>query len=116
MSTSSDAAASPTIAVRNNEAAHRYEITVDDELAGLTTYLLQDDRVVFNHAEVYPRFEGKGIGSALAKSALDDAIAHGKIITPVCPFIVNFVARHPSYLKHVDDVHRAEIEPMVSER
>lgn len=96
--------------VTNHEAAKRYEVHVDGELAGLTTYRLHDDRVVFTHAEVYPRWEGHGVGSALARGALDDAIAHGKLITPRCPFIVSYVRRHPSYLEHVDAAHRAEIE------
>lgn len=113
VSSSADAAAVPEITVENNEAAHRYEVMVDGELAGLTTYLCQDDRVVFDHAEVYPRFEGHGIGGALAGAALSDVIAQGKVITPVCPFIVDYLARHPAYLKHVDDAHREEIESMV---
>jgi uncharacterized protein len=100
----------PDIVVTNNPAARRYEVRVDGDLAGLTTYLLDDNRVVFTHAEVYPRWEGHGVGSALAKSALDDVIAQGKLITPKCPFIIDYIRRHPSYLDHVDERHRHELE------
>jgi predicted GNAT family acetyltransferase len=102
----------PDVVVTNQAAAHRYEVHVDGVLAGLTTYRLHDDCVVFTHAEVYPRWEGHGVGSALARGALDDVIADAKLITPLCPFIVDYVRRHPSYLEHVDAAHRAEIEAM----
>jgi predicted GNAT family acetyltransferase len=98
------------VVVTNNEAARRYEVHIGATLAGLTTYLLDDERVVFTHAEVYPQWEGKGVGTALARGALDDVIARGKLITPKCPFIVDFVRRHPSYVAHVDPVHRHEFE------
>lgn len=106
--------ATPSVTVTNNEAANRYEVAVDGVTAGVLTYLVHDDRVAFNHAEVYPRFEGQGVGSELAKSALDDVVAQGKTITPLCPFIVNFVSHHPSYLTHVDEEHRQEIEAMIA--
>jgi hypothetical protein len=112
MSSAAGEAAAAT--VTNNEAAHRYEVVVDGVTAGLLTYLLHDDRVAFNHAEVYPRFEGHGVGSTLAKSALDDVIGQGKTITPLCPFIVNYISHHPSYLAHVAAVHRQEIEALIA--
>jgi predicted GNAT family acetyltransferase len=102
------------VVVTDNPASLRYEARIDGELVGLTTYLLQDDRVAFTHAEVYPRWEGRGVGSALAQQALDDVVSRGKVITPLCPFIVDYVGRHPSYLPHVDDVHREEIEAMIA--
>ncbi len=103
------------VVVTNNEAARRYEVHIGTELAGLTTYMLGDNRVVFTHAEVYPRWEGKGVASALAKAALDDVIAQGKLITPKCPFIVNYVRHHPAYLEYVDPRHRAELEASIAE-
>jgi uncharacterized protein len=107
----SDAAddAALDVAVTNNESAGRYEAHVDGVLAGFTTYRNRDNRVVFTHAEVYPRWEGQGVGSALARGALDDVVARGKVITPLCPFIVDYVIRHPSYLEHVDEPHREEL-------
>jgi uncharacterized protein len=105
----------PDVVVTNNTAARRYEVHVGDALAGLTTYLLHDNRVVFTHAEVYPRWEGRGVGSALARAALDDVIASGKLITPQCPFIIDFIRRHPSYVAHVDPGHRPEFEALAAD-
>jgi predicted GNAT family acetyltransferase len=98
------------VVVTNKETASRYEAHIDGALAGLTTYRLVGDRVVFTHAEVYPRWEGQGVGSALARGALDDVVAHGKQITPLCPFIVDYIRQHPAYLDHVDAAHRADVE------
>jgi predicted GNAT family acetyltransferase len=97
------------VVVTNHEAASRYEAHVDGQLAGLTTYRLVADRVIFTHAEVYPKWEGRGVGHALARGALDDTIARGKLITPLCPFIVDYVRHHPEYVEHVDVAHRAAV-------
>jgi uncharacterized protein len=105
-----DSNAAPTVVVSNNEAEQRYEAHVDGQLAGLTTYRLGHDRVIFTHAEVSPQWEGHGVGSALARGALDDVIAQGKLITPLCPFVVEYVVRHPDYLQHVDPAHRGALE------
>jgi predicted GNAT family acetyltransferase len=96
------------LVVRDAPDESRYEVFADGELAGMLQYRLHDDRVVFTHAEVEPQFEGHGIGSALAKQALDDVVGKGKQITPLCPFVVDYLHRHPEYVEHVDEAHRAE--------
>jgi hypothetical protein len=96
------------LAVRDNADARRYEITANGELAGILTYRLHEDRVVFLHAEVDPQFEGHGVGGRLARAALDDVIAKGKQITPLCPFVADYLRRHPEYVEHVDAIHRRE--------
>lgn len=74
-----------------------YEITVDGVRAGVAEYRRRADRVVFTHTEVDPSFEGKGVGSALAKAALDDVRARGLKAVPLCPFIRAWIDRHPDY-------------------
>lgn len=92
-------------------AASRYEAHIGDRLAGFADYVRRDDRVVFPHAEVFPQFSGRGVGTTLARFALDDVIAHGKVITPMCPFVVDFIKRNPSYVSHVDDKSRGRFAP-----
>ena len=99
------------LAVSNNADDRRYEITVNGELAGILTYRLHEERVVFLHAEVDSKFEGHGVGSRLAREALDDVVAHGKQITPLCPFVNEYIHRHPEYVGYVDAVHRPEFAP-----
>ena len=88
--------------VANNEAARRWEAHVGDDLAGYAEYRLAGGRVVFTHTVVFAQYEGRGIGSQLARHALDDAVNRGLRITPYCPFIRAYIRRHPGYRDHVD--------------
>lgn len=74
-----------------------YEITVDGVRAGVAEYRRRGDRVVFTHTEIDAAFEGKGIGSALAKAALDDVRGRGLKAVPLCAFIRAWIERHPDY-------------------
>lgn len=77
----------------------RYRARVDAVPAGVAVYQLTDELVVFTHTEVDPAFEGRGIGSALAKFALDDVRREGtRKVLPLCPFIKEWIGRHPDYV------------------
>ncbi|MGW5670291.1 GNAT family N-acetyltransferase, partial [Micromonospora sp. NPDC003776] len=51
--------------VEENPAKHRFEILVDDALAGFTAYLPRGEVLVFTHTEVDERYQGMGVGAAL---------------------------------------------------
>ncbi len=87
----------PDIQVHDEPERSRYGVTVDGVDAGGAYYRLQGDTVVFTHTEVSPDFEGQGVGSALARSALDDVRARGRLLVPRCPFIAAYIRRHPEY-------------------
>jgi predicted GNAT family acetyltransferase/glutaredoxin len=76
---------------------HRYEIFVGGELVGHAVYRKRNRRIVFTHTEIAPSCEGRGLGTALARAALDDARAQGLQVTPLCPFIAHIVATDPAY-------------------
>ena len=87
------------VTVTNNPDEKRYEARLQDELAGFAEYQLTDELVVFTHTEVDPSYEGKGVGSALAKFALDDVKADGtRKVLPICPFIKAWIGRHKDYI------------------
>jgi uncharacterized protein len=88
--------------ITNNEAAHKWEARLDGDLAGYAEYRESPSRVVFTHTVVDERFEGRGIGSGLAKAALDAAVAANKRIVPYCPFISAYLRRHDEYDASVD--------------
>lgn len=75
--------------------SHRYEIRVDGELAGFARYRLAPGQVVFTHTEIDPAFEGHGLGSRLAAEALRDVRARDLEVVPACPFIADYLRRHP---------------------
>jgi uncharacterized protein len=87
------------VIISKNPRFLRYDATVDGEPAGFAAYQLTDELVVFTHTEVMPRFEGMGVGSALAQYALDDVRADGtRRVLPLCPFIKGWIGRHRDYV------------------
>ncbi|WSG09497.1 N-acetyltransferase [Micromonospora sp. NBC_01739] len=53
--------------------------------------------VAFVHTEVSPEYEGRGVGAALARAALDEARTANLRVLATCPFIAGWIARHPEY-------------------
>ena len=80
--------------VRNNKSGYRYEIWADGELAGFARYVLRPGGIAFVHTEIHDSYEGMGLGSQLAREALDDARARGLMVEPFCPFIAGYIERH----------------------
>ena len=80
--------------VRNNKSAYRYELWADGEMAGYTQYALLRGRIAFLHTEIYESYEGLGLGTWLARGALEDARARGPVVEPYCPFIAGFIEGH----------------------
>src|ERR687890_2635143 len=86
------------VVVTDNADQSRYEAHVDGELAGFAAYHLTRSSIVFTHTEVDPAFKGRGVGSAIARFALDDVRAKGeRDVVPVCPFINGWIDKHPEY-------------------
>lgn len=83
--------------VVNNADAGKYEVSLDGKPAGSAEYRLKGSQVIFTHTEVDSAFEGHGIGSALARYALDDVRGRGLRAVPLCPFIAAYIERHPEY-------------------
>lgn len=98
------------VRVVNNAEASRYEAYVGPELAGFSEYRIRPDVIVFTHTEVDDAFEGKGVGSALAKGALEDVRAHGGQIVPLCPFIAAYIRRHPDFHDLIAEHYRREFD------
>jgi uncharacterized protein len=95
------ASASPRVA--DNPDERRYEVWVGDRLAGKAEYRLAGNRVIFFHTEIDEAFAGGGVGSRLAREALDDVRSRGLRVTPKCPFIAAYIRRHPEYRELVSE-------------
>ncbi len=81
--------------VTDHPERHRYEITVDGVRVGLLTYTRSTGVITMLHAEIDPGRGGEGLGTALARGALQDARAQGLSVRPVYPFVAALIARHP---------------------
>jgi uncharacterized protein len=75
----------------------RFEISVDDALAGFAVYRLAPGRITFVHTEIDDAYSGQGLGGKLARAALDDVRTRGLAVKPDCPFIAGWIAKHPDY-------------------
>ena len=83
--------------IRDRPELEYYEIDVDGKRAGLAAYELTGDVISFTHTEIDDAYEGQGLGSQLARAALDDARARGLKVKPLCPFIRGWIKRHEDY-------------------
>ena len=82
--------------VRDNPEKHQFEMIVDDHTA-LAAYRLKPGVITFTHTEVPKELGGRGIGSQLAKGALDQGRARDLKVIPLCPVIKAYIEKHPEY-------------------
>lgn len=94
--------------VRDAPDRSRFEITVDGKLAGFSEYRSRPGRIVFTHTEVGDAYQGRGLAAKLVRAALDRARRLGLEVTPLCPYVAEYIRRHPEYLDLVDERHRAQ--------
>ncbi|MET8852864.1 GNAT family N-acetyltransferase [Amycolatopsis sp. NPDC004625] len=87
--------------VVDNPDEDRYELWAGEKLAGIAQYSRRGDLTVFTHTEIDDAFAGQGLGKVLAAGALDDVVARGGTIVPVCPFIAGYLRKHPGFEDHV---------------
>ncbi|MFF5563317.1 GNAT family N-acetyltransferase [Streptomyces sp. NPDC012623] len=88
-----------TVEVRDVPEAKTYEARVDgeSEVAGVAQYIRTTELIAFVHTEVDPGYEGRGVGSALARVALDEARGANLRVLATCPFFAGWIDRHPEY-------------------
>ena len=87
--------------VVDNESSRRYELWVGEDLAGVLIYRKRPEAVALVHTEVYPEFEGRGLGGTLVAGALDDIRQRGLGVVAICPFVRSYLKRHPEYAELV---------------
>ena len=95
--------------VVDNSEGQRFELTVGAHLA-FVQYQRMHGLVVLTHTEVPQELEGMGVGSALARGALDMLVERGANVLPICPFVHEFIREHTEYLELVSDRYRLRSE------
>lgn len=85
------------IAIRQNQDQQRYELEVGGVLAAHADYCPRDDAREFVHTEVLPGHDGQGLGSRLARFALDDTRRQNLKVVPTCTFIAKFIQGNAQY-------------------
>jgi predicted GNAT family acetyltransferase len=60
------------------------------------------------HTEILPQHESRGYGGRLISGALELAREEGLAVIPHCPFVREYIERHPDFLELVPVARRAE--------
>ena len=84
------------VTVTENMAEQRFEAHIGAHLA-VAEYRRDGDTITFTHTGVPEEIEGRGVASALAHTALEQARAQGLTVIPQCPFFATYIRRHPEY-------------------
>lgn len=89
--------------VRKDAGASRFEISVDETVAGHLLYVDHDlgdgspvQRVLF-HTEIDEAYGGRGLAGTLVSQALDATRAEGLRVVAVCPYVKKYVSTRPEY-------------------
>jgi len=83
-----------TTTVIDDRSKSRYELLVDDAVAGFADYEVAGDRIAVLHVEVDQHLEGHGLGRELVDDVLDDARRRGLLVLPRCPFTRKVIAEN----------------------
>jgi len=84
----------PKYNVVNNPEKKRFEVEVEGKLA-ICEYIHVGKNIIFTHTEVPVGLEGRGIASAMAKTALQFARDNNLRVQPLCPYIAGYMEKHP---------------------
>lgn len=97
MVTRHDGAMTSTPEISDHPERHQYELAIDGKRAAHIAYRLKGDAIDLVHTEVDPAFEGQGLGSKIARFALDDARAKGRKVIATCSYIAGYIGKHAEY-------------------
>ena len=96
------------VEVVNNEAEQRFEVKLGGDVA-FAEYRLVEHGIILPHTVVPEAFEGRGVASALAKTALGYARDHDLKVIPTCPFMSAYIQKHPEWHDIVHDTYKAKL-------
>jgi predicted GNAT family acetyltransferase len=94
--------------VVDNQKDHRFEVHLGSDVA-FAEYQLVQGGIILPHTLVPEVFEGKGVGSRLARHAMAYARDRGLKIIPLCPFMAGYMKKHPETHDLVHPTYRERI-------
>lgn len=89
------------VTIVDEERRSRYVATIEGTEAELV-YRRDGDGLVLIHTGVPDELEGRGVGGALVRHAVDDAVARGLRVVVQCPFARTWLRRHPEVAERVE--------------
>lgn len=86
------------ITIRNSPDRPRFEVLDGDTVIGQAAYADDGEgHRIFYHTVIDKEYGGQGLAGRLAAQALDETVAAGLKIVPVCPFIKKYVRKNTRY-------------------
>ena len=85
------------VEVTRDPEASQYVATLDGVRAGFIDYFARAGVVELIHTEVDDKFVGRGVASTLVRHALDDIRSQGMQVIPSCPYVREWLEKHPDY-------------------
>jgi predicted GNAT family acetyltransferase len=79
--------------IEHQQDKHRFILEVDSHKA-LLTYQLRGDTIIFDHTEVDPAIQHRGLADQLAEVALGFAREQNLQVQPDCRFMEVYIQRH----------------------
>ncbi|ONM47001.1 GNAT family N-acetyltransferase [Nocardia donostiensis] len=88
-----------TTQIEHNTADTRYEIYLDDTLAGYADYADNTDTKTrdFHHTVTFPEFRGRGVAAQVVEYALTDTRSAGFSVIPTCWYVGEYIGSHPEH-------------------
>src|SRR5690606_2721867 len=103
--------------VRHEPERSRYVLLDGEAEIGEERYLDVDgaDRPerILHHTLVTEEYEGQGLASRLVQEVVEDTIAAGRAVVPVCPYVARWMTKHSEFAAHVIEPtpeHRAALK------
>jgi predicted GNAT family acetyltransferase len=86
------------VEVVNNAEKEQFEVINEDGTQlGVLCYYYDENTMGMYHTKVNPAFEGLGVGSKLARAALNFARDNEYKVSPDCPFVKAYIDKHEEY-------------------
>lgn len=85
------------ITFAHDEAAQRYTAHHEGHVVGRINYRIKGAQLVIEETEISSRLRGQGVAGKLTRHVLDEARTDGRSVVVECPFVADFLTRHPEY-------------------
>jgi predicted GNAT family acetyltransferase len=84
--------------IEHHKDKHQFTTQVDGKVATLNYFVSSDGKTLEYYSTfVPPELRGRHIGQDIVKFALDFAKEHDYKVDPTCPFVSQYIERHPKY-------------------
>jgi len=80
---------------RDNAAERRFELRTEDGLVASAEYAVNDDTVAITRVFTRPTHRGQGLAAEITAYAVQQIVAQGRKVLPVCSYASAWYAHHP---------------------